>query len=415
MKNARLAAFEMLYAVMQNGAYSNLTVEGALNDVIPKDKALASRLTYGVIERRLTLDYLINQYVSGRVKPKVRVVLYLGAYQLYFMDKIPSSAAINESVNLAKSVGLTYYTKLINAVLHKIDDNRVDLSALENLEIKYSCPKHLINMWIKAYGRENTINILESINNRPPVFAIPNPLYTNAEECLYELNSAGIEGEVKEEVIVINSAFDLSKCKPFADGLFHIEDLSSYKCAKALGAKENETVIDVCSAPGGKAFTIAEGMNNTGRVYAMDLYAHRTGLIESGAKRLGLTNVTCLENDATLFNEKLPPADRVLCDVPCSGFGIIRRKPEIRYKDLDSVKELCDIQYKILTVSSAYLKTGGRIIYSTCTLNKRENEKNVQRFLSENQGFELIEQKTFFPTADGGDGFYYALMEKKYG
>lgn len=234
MKNARLAAFEMLYAVMQNGAYSNLTVEGALNDVVPKDKALASRLTYGVIERRLTLDYLINQYVSGRVKPKVRVVLYLGAYQLYFMDKIPSSAAINESVNLAKSVGLTYYTKLINAVLHKLDDNRVDLSALDDLEIKYSCPKHLINMWVKAYGKENTVNILESINNRPPVFAIPNPLYTNAEECLYELNSAGIDGEVKGDVIVINSAFDLSECKPFADGLFHIEDLSPWNLRYTL-------------------------------------------------------------------------------------------------------------------------------------------------------------------------------------
>lgn len=414
MKNARLAAFEMLYSIMQEGAYSNLTVEDYLSKVEAKDKALASCLTYGVIERRLTLDYLINKFVNGRLKPKVRVILYLGAYQLYFMDKIPSSAAVNESVKLSKEVGVSYYSKLINAVLHKIDDNRIDINSIDDLEIKYSCPRNLINMWIKAYGEKNTLTMLEAINNKPPVFAVPNTLFVDAEECLYELNSLNIEGECIGDILMLTSSFDLNSCKPFHDGLFHIEDLSSYNCASALDVKAGDTVIDVCSAPGGKAFTIAEKMNNEGTVYAMDLHPHRVNLIMQGADRLGIKNIKCVVNDATEFNGNLPPADRVLCDVPCSGFGIIRRKPEIRYKELDSLKNLPDVQYKILETSSQYLKTGGKIIYSTCTLNKRENEKVVERFLSEHSNFDLTEQKTVFPSVNGGDGFYYALMEKKY-
>ena len=194
--------------------------------------------------------------------------------------------------------------------------------------------------------------------------------------------------------------------------MFHIEDLSSYNCAKAMNAEEGETVLDVCSAPGGKAFTVAECMNNDGKVYAFDLHESRVNLIKLGAERLELSSVVAEVNDASVFNNKLPLADRILCDVPCSGFGIIRRKPEIRYKLLDSVADLPELQYKILSVSSLYLKKGGRIVYSTCTLNKKENEKVVQRFLSDNEGYSLIEEKTLFPEPDGGDGFYYAVMEK---
>jgi 16S rRNA (cytosine967-C5)-methyltransferase len=267
-------------------------------------------------------------------------------------------------------------------------------------------------MWKKAYGEENTVSILNSINEKPPVFAVPNTLFVDADECLYELNNCGIEGEVVNDVVMITSAFDLAKCKPFNDGLFHIEDMSSFNCASALNAKDGDIVLDVCSAPGGKAFTIAEQMHNKGTVYAFDLYEHRVNLINQGAKRLGITNIKASVNDALVFNEKLPLADKVLCDVPCSGFGIVRRKPEIRYKELDSVKELPQIQYDILQVSSKYLKQGGTIVYSTCTLNKRENEKVVEKFLNDNNDFTLVEQKTTFPSKTGGDGFYYAVMER---
>ncbi|MBQ9518212.1 MAG: 16S rRNA (cytosine(967)-C(5))-methyltransferase RsmB [Eubacterium sp.] len=412
MKNARLIAFEVLDSVFKDGAYSNIAVDKALDGVDSKNKAFVSSLVYGVCERKITLDYLLEQHLTTKPKRKVMLLLYIGAYQLYFMDKVPDSAAINTAVELAGEVGLGYYKKLINAVLRKVDGNRVDINKIEDLSVRFSCPEHLINMWNKMYGAENTLSILSAINGKPPVFAVPNTLYVTADELLYELQNCGINGEVIGGVVRITSAFDLSNCKPFVDGLFHIEDLSSFTCATALDVQQGDTVIDFCSAPGGKTFTLAEFMNNTGTVYAYDLYPHRVKLIDDGAKRLGLTKVVAAVNDACEHSENVPLADRILCDVPCSGFGIIRRKPEIRYKDLDSIKELPEIQYRILTTSAEYLKQGGRIVYSTCTLNKRENEKVVQRFIDEQSGYKLLYDKTIFPTADGGDGFYYAVIEK---
>ncbi len=414
MKKSRLIAFEILYDVLKNDAYSNLALDKALKNNNLSDKAFISSLVYGVIERKITLDYLIGNYLERKAKPKVQILLYLGAYQLYFMEKVPNSAAINETVELSKEVGVSYYKNLINAVLHKIDDNRIDLNAIDDLSVKYSCPFHLINMWRKMYGETKTLQILNSINEKPPVFAVPNSIYVNCDELLYELNNCSIQGEIIDNIVMITSNFDLKKCKAFKDGLFHIEDLSSYKCACALNPSENDAVLDICSAPGGKAFTLAEKMNNKGTVYAFDLYDHRVNLISEGADRLGLKNINPQVNDACEFNKNIPAADKILCDVPCSGFGIIRRKPEIRYKDLDSIKSLPDIQYKILSTSSEYLKLNGRLIYSTCTLNKKENEKVVQKFLDNNKNFVLVEEKTFFPSHSGGDGFYYALMEKQY-
>lgn len=412
MKSSRLISFEILYNVLKEDAYSNIAVDKALKGIENKDKAFISSLVYGVIERKITLDYLIDRYLNGKTKPKVKIILYLGAYQLYFMNKVPPSAAINESVDLSKEVGAAYYKNLINAVLHKIDNDRIDINSIEDLSIRYSCPHHLINMWKKAYGEKNTLSILNAVNEKPPVFAIPNSLYVDAEECLYELNNCKVEGEIFDNIIHITSSFDLSECKAFKDGLFHIEDFSSYNCAKALKVNENDIVLDICSAPGGKAFTIAERMNNKGSVYAFDLYEHRVKLIEQGAARLGITNIKASVNDAEKYNPHIPAADKILCDVPCSGFGIIRRKPEIRYKNLDSIKDLPDIQYNILETSSRYLKHGGRIVYSTCTLNKRENERVVEKFLKVNSDFILIEEKTTFPSQNGGDGFYYAVMER---
>lgn len=412
MSNSRLCAFDILYGILSNDAYSNIALDKALDDVDSKDKPFVTALVYGVVERKLTLEYLIKPYLKGKTKAKVKLLLLIGAYQLYFMDKIPSRAAINETVALAQAVGASYYKGLINAVLHKIDQNRIDIDKIEDLSIRFSCPMHLINMWKKQYGEDNTMQILSSINEKPPVFAVPNTTIVDIDECLYELNNAGIEGEIDGDVIKINSSFDLNTCKPFIDGLFHIEDMSSYDCAYALNPKENETVLDVCAAPGGKTFTMAELMNNSGKIISCDIHPHRVELIKIGAKRLTLTNIECVENDASIYNNKIGTVDKVLCDVPCSGFGIIRRKPEIRYKELDSVKDLPDIQYNILSVSSKYLKKGGLIVYSTCTLNKKENEKVVKRFFDNNDKFKLVKEKTAFPSENSGDGFYYAVMTR---
>ena len=412
MKDARLIAFEVLHRVFKGDAYSNIAVDKALEGIEGKDKAFISNLVYGVVERKITLDFIINQFLKSKAKTKVILVLYLGTYQMYFMDKVPDSAAVNTAVELAGQVGLDYYKKLINAVLRQISENRIYLDNIDDLSIRYSVPSHLINMWKKMYGAENTLKILEAVNGRPPVFAVPNTLFVDADELTYELMDSGIDCETRENAVMIQSSFDLSSCKAFQNGLFHIEDMSSFECAKALEAEAGDVVFDVCAAPGGKTFTIAERMHNTGNVYAFDLYEHRVKLISDGATRLGLTNVTTRVNDASEYNATLPIADRILCDVPCSGFGIIRRKPEIRYKELDSIKELPDIQFSILSTSAMYLNEGGRMIYSTCTLNKRENEKVVERFLEAHSAFKMLYNRTIFPDKNGGDGFFYAVLEK---
>lgn len=409
MKNSRLIAFETLYKIFYEGSYSNIVLDRVLDDV-KRDKAFISALVYGVCERCITLDYFINKYIGDkRLKPKIRLILRLGAYQLLFMDKVPSGAAINESVELAKEIKQDYYTKMINAVLHKIDADR---QIPDDLHIKYSVPENLINMWIKQYGKEKVKEFLPCVNGRPPVFAVANSLYADADELLYELMCEDIYGEIYDGTVAITSRFDLKKSKAFKNGLFYIEDLSSYQCAKALGAAPGETVLDMCSAPGGKAFSIAQDMKNKGSLHCFDLYEHRLNLINESAHRLGFDIIQTSVNDAEIYNKDIPAADRILCDVVCSGFGIIRRKPEIRYKELDSIKNLPEIQLNILTVSSKYLKKGGTIVYSTCTLNKKENENVVKAFLNCNSGFSLEKEKTVFPTENGGDGFYYAVIKR---
>ena len=411
MKNSRLTAFEIIYGVLNNDDYSNLSLDSAFDKNNSSDNAFISKLVLGVIERRLTLDYILKPYLNSRPKPKVRILLYMGVYQLYFMDKVPSNAAVNESVELAKTVGCGYYTKLINAVLHKVDSNRIDIDTIDDLSARYSCPESLIKMWQKHYGEGNTLKILGEINNIAPVYAVPNSLFVDEEELLYELMDEKAECEITSEVVKINSHINIKKSRAFKNGLFHIQDLSSFNCAKALKAEEGQTVIDVCSAPGGKAFTVAERMNNSGEVFALDLNNSRVELIKEGAERLGLDIIKAAVNDAGVYNPDLPKADRVLCDVPCSGFGIIRRKPEIRYKSLDDIKGLYGIQYNILKTSAEYLKRGGRLVYSTCTLNKNENERIAERFVNEDKRFKLTEMKTVFPS-ENGDGFFYAVMEK---
>ena len=413
MKSPRLYAFEILDGILRRNAYSNIALDSALKNCEKENRAFISQLVYGVIERRLTLEYIVNMHLKGKTKPKVKTILYLGAYQIYFIENIPVSVAVNETVKLCSETGLAYYKGLVNAVLHSVADNRIDIDSLENLSVRYSCPQELINMWEKQYSRENMLEILNTVNEKPPFFAVPNSLKVTADRLVEKLKSEGVESEEAFGIVKITSPFNLHALKSFDEGLFHIEDLSSYLCACELEADEGDTVLDICSAPGGKAFTVAEKMNNKGALYAFDLYEHRVELVKQGAERLGITNIVAEVNDAEHYNAQLPEADRILCDVPCSGFGVIRRKPEIRYKNLDSLSGLPLIQYKILETSSKYLKKGGRIIYSTCTLNKKENEKVTGNFIDNNREFRLIKEKTVFPSQNGGDGFYYAVIEKK--
>ena len=402
-KNARQIAMEILVRMQRDAAYSNLTLDAALrrNELPARDAALVSALVYGVEERLYTIDYQLSLYLKQplkKLKPEVLAALRLGVCQLLFMERIPSSAAVCESVSLVKQNGCAFAAGLVNAVLRKVSDAGICLpeqeaDALQMLSIRYT-------------------------------------LQTTAEKLTVLLRQDHVAAHAAadvEDALVLDRAGAIERTKAYQDGLFHVQDISSQLCCKALDAQPGETVFDLCAAPGGKSFTVAERMRGEGSVCSFDLYPSRTALIEQGAARLGITSVYPAVADASCYNEAYGKADRVLCDVPCSGFGIVRRKPEIRYKPQGEVDKLPDLQYLILRNAARYVKKGGRLVYSTCTLNPEENEAVCLRFLQENASFrpvapDLPEQLnarkddngffTLFPEAGGRDGFYIAVFQE---
>lgn len=443
MADTRKIAFDILFKIENDGAYSNITINNAVkeNKLNTLDASFVSALVYGVLETKLTLDYILKQFSNmtlRKIELKTKIILRLGIYQLVFMDKVPDSAAVNESVNLTKKLGLLKSTPFVNGVLRNIAraENRSPLpngnDTIYNLSIRYSCPDKLVRLWNKAYGRKNAERIMLALSGRPTLYARVNTLKTNTGELLkiFEQENIGAEkSEILENVIKIKNTGSIEKLCSYKNGLFHIQDLSSQLCVSVLNAKENEIVIDVCSAPGGKSFTIAENMNSKGKVFSCDMYEHKLKLIENGAKRLGISNITTLLRDGTDENFELEMADKILCDVPCSGLGVLAKKPEIRYKEDLIDNNLPDIQYKILCESSKYLKIGGIIVYSTCTLNPAENSKNTAKFLEEHKNFEGIKlelpqnirknvrekdyELTVLPDTADSDGFYISAFTRR--
>lgn len=431
MKNARYEAFKILLKVFKSNAYTNIALDNSLeiSELDRRERALASSIVYGTVERMMTLDYIISSFLTQpieKLKLKVLVILRMSVYQLYFMDKIPPSAAINEAVELTKKCGCSFASSLVNAVLRKCSSDRIDIDSLEE-SVRFSCPKHLINMWRKMYGDENVSGLLQTINEKAPVTLRVNTLKISQDDLISSFRENGIEAKKTflENALTIENVGSIASLPQYNDGLFHVQDISSQLCAKALDAQPGENVFDVCSAPGGKTFTVAQYMQNKGVIKSFDIYEHRLKLIDDGSKRLGIDIVETDVNDASVYNEALGFADKVLCDVVCSGLGIIRKKPEIRYKDLDSIKQLPETQYKILEASSKYVKKGGRIVYSTCALNKKENDKVVDLFLKNHSEFVSVralpeveravdenDYLTLFPHVNGCDGFFIAVLER---
>ena len=437
MKNARQTAFDILSKIQKDSSYSNLTIDSFLASVCldEVDSAFVSALVYGVLESSFTLDYQLAANLKQplkKLKPQVLTVLRLGAYQLLFMDKVPESAAVNESVKLIKANCCSFASSLVNAVLRNVAKKGLCLPDESDktfyYSVRYSFPQELVKFWIKSYGEENTVGIMESCSGRPPLIVRANTLKVTADELTSTLKNEGIESKSS----VVTDSLELGKCgsverlKSFADGLFHVQDAASQFCIAALDPQPGETILDLCAAPGGKSFTVAERMNNTGKIIACDIHNHRLDLIKSGAARLGITNIECIVNDAAVYNENLPMADRVLCDVPCSGLGIVRRKPEIRCKPLDTLKELPPVQGKILDTASRYVKKGGTLVYSTCALNPKENENVCKSFLESHPDFKsklpsfacegmFIRDGfiTLMPHINGTDGFFIAVFERK--
>lgn len=422
MANPRKVAVLALQKIEKENAYSNLTVKESLANaqLSPLDKSLASALIYGVLDRKITLDYILSKFLKTPINKTpvfTLTVLRSALYQILYMDKIPESAAVNEAVKLIKNSKESRNAGFVNAVLRSAlrSENLIpNTNTPQDISIRFSCPLWIVESFLKDYGEENTLNILSESLKAANLYIRVNTVKTTAEELKEDLKKENIECEdaLLENFLCLNKGANIANSKAFKKGLFHVQDLASGTTALKLEAKENDRVLDLCAAPGGKTFTIAQSMNNKGEIIATDIHKHRVDLIEEGKKRLALSIIKTMVNDASEYNEALGEFDKVLSDVPCSGLGVIKRKPDIKYSQTPNLKELEELQYNILTNASKYVKKGGKIFYSTCTLRKAENENQIERFLKENKDFHKIYEHTFLPHLDLTDGFFCAVLER---
>ena len=414
MANARKTAVKVLVKIEKEGTYSNLGVAEALknSELNLQDKSLATAIIYGVLDRKITLDYILSKFLKtpiNKTEPFTLMVLRSALYQIKYMDKIPESAAVNEAVKIMKSSKFSRNAGFVNGVLRSVLRTDVEIpkgDSAEDLSVRYSCPLWIVESFLKDYGLADTKALLkESLKPAPTVLRI-NTVKADISEIEKEY-------EIKGNSIELTKGIDISNSELYKKGLVYAQDYASQRAVEILSPKSGDRVLDVCSAPGGKAFTMANLMGNKGEIIACDLYPHRVELIERTAKRLGLDIIKTAVADATRYNPKLGEFDCVLCDVPCSGLGVIRRKPEIKYNALPDLEELKNIQLGILKNAVKYLKKGGKLLYSTCTLRREENEKLVISFQKEYNDLCKVYEHTFMPHKDGTDGFYCALFEKR--
>lgn len=434
MDNVRQAAMLTLYNTEFEGAYVNMAVKETLNknkDFSKKDKAFLTSIVYGVIKYRITLDYIIKTYSKIKLKklsPYILTILRMGIYQLKFMDKVPESAAVNESVNLSKRYGHKASAGFVNGVLRNVSKNEIKYpkEREEYLEVKYSFPRWIIKKWIDAYGEEFTIELMEAMNREVQVSLRVNDLKITKEELLGKLPFA--KSSPLHPLALVSEGFDIGASDEYKAGEFIAQDISAMFASTVLSPNEGETVLDICAAPGGKTTHLAQIMKNKGKIIACDIHEHKIEIIKENAKRMGISIIDAKKADALVINDEfLEKFDKVLVDVPCSGLGIIRRKPDIKLKKEET--DITEIQYKILENASKYLKPGGELLYSTCTLNKDENEEIVNRFLKEHTGYEFVDIEgflpqnlkkeeakggyiTFYPNVDGIDGFFISKIKR---
>lgn len=427
--NARALACAALKRVSEGG-YSQLVLDGLLDEhrLSGEDRAFCAALFYGVLDRSVTLDYVIKK-LSGKtpkkLEPSVLIPLRMGVYQLLFMDKVPAFAAINESVELVKQTYGQGAAGFVNAVLRSAAEfNISDLPAGKSefdLSVRYSCTPWIVHRLCCDLGTELCESTLEYFLRQPNIYARVNRLRCTAEELADSINNQlgrAAADVVDDNSILLHGAGNIELLDAYRDGLMHIQDLSSQRCAECVGAAAGMKVLDLCAAPGGKSFTMAEIMQNSGQIVACDLHDHRTGLIKNGANRLGLSIIETAVNDATVYNGALGTFDRVLCDVPCSGLGIIGRKPDIKLKKEAEVADLPQIQRKILDTAARYVAVGGTVTYSTCTLLRAENNEVFDDFLRCHPDFEPLYLfdcnycKTFLPATDNTDGFFVAAARR---
>lgn len=432
--SARTTALCALIAVRRQGAWS----DGILKEYVQRDRlerrdaALAATLTYGVMQNRMLLDHYLEQVVSGglsRLQPAMLDILRLGAYQILLLDKIPDSAAVNEAVEQTKRYVNQKAAGMTNGALRALSRKKGSLNEPRDLATKYSHPQALVDLLTDSVGRDQIESFLRADNEPAPTCLQINPLLSDPDEVERALTEQDIlfrKHPWLPGCYLVTGTGNLARLELFTSGKVYVQDASAKLAAMAAGVRPGMRVLDTCAAPGGKSFALAMEMKNEGSVTSCDIHAHKISLIEKGAARLGISIITAREADASKFQEEFKDGfDVVVADVPCSGLGVIRKKPDIRYKDLAPTERLPAVQAAILENVSRYVRPGGALLYSTCTVLRRENEDVANAFLARHPAFHLEAftvpdgldgqnggMLTLYPHVHEADGFFICKLRK---
>lgn len=425
MDKVRLAATKILYDVATNEAYSNVALAKTLRQekFSDLDRKFCTELVYGTIKAGASLDWKISKYLSrplNKVDEKILAVLRVGMYQIFFLDRVPNSAAVNESVELAKKFCGLGASKFVNGVLRSAvrEPHKSDFPAgddIKSLALRTFHPLWLVKLFAEEFGLDTAKKILDFDNMEPPLCLRVNFLKTTREKILDALKNFGVQAKpstLAPEGIICRGHGALDKFQPLRAGLCQVQDESSMTAARILNPSAGEFVIDCCAAPGGKTTHLAELMNNRGRIVAADIYEMKLEHVKQNAERLEIKIIEPLLIDARELGEKFfKQADKVLVDAPCSGLGVLRRKADLRWKkNPDELKDLPTLQGEILSSAAKTLKRGGTLLYSTCTITRRENQDVVEKFLAAHEDFALVEMKTLLPHVTNTDGFFSAKL-----
>ena len=431
--NTRELILGILMEVTKEGSYSHLVIRSVLEKyqyLDKKERAFITRVSEGTIQRMIELDYIINQFSKVKVnkmKPVIRNIMRMSVYQMKYMASVPDSAACNEAVKLAGKKGFSTLRGFVNGVLRNISRNLSQITypeegknTAEAFSVRYSMPEWIVSEWLTAYGTEQTRKLLETFLTDAPITIRTNLARISPKELKEKLEAEGVtvEGLNTEKYPKLTYAFAISGfdylngLASFREGLFYVQDISSMLVAESAAPQQGNYCIDVCAAPGGKSIHLAEKLNGTGCVEARDLTAYKVGLIQENIDRHQFSNIRAVQMDATVYDDASEEkADILLADLPCSGLGILRKKTDIKYKMTEETEaQLVELQRKILHTVYRYVKRGGVLIYSTCTIHRTENEENIKWFVDNHPEFKLIEDRQIFPDEKLGDGFYIAKL-----
>ncbi len=426
----REIALETLLLITRDGEYSHIALKNVLDKyqyLEKKERAFITRVVNGTLERMIEMDYILNQFSkvkTNKMKPVIRVILESSVYQMRYMDSVPDRAVCNEAVKMAVKKGFVNLKGFVNGVLRNISRHAEKIEypdsddTVRYISVKYSLPEWLVKEWLFVYDADTVAGIGEEFLKEKPLSIRCNTSRISEDRLEEMLKSEGVSVERDAEfsgAFYIAGYDYLAKLESFRKGYFYVQDISSMQVARWACPKDGDYIIDVCAAPGGKALHLAELLKGSGHVEARDLTEYKLELLRENIKKSGLSNIEAVQQDAAVFDIKsVCRADIVLADLPCSGLGVLGKKPDLKYKMTPQMqKELEELQKQILRTSERYVKPGGRLLYSTCTIHRPENEENTAWFLSEYPGYKLLREQQMLPGKSCGDGFYIAMLEKE--